>query len=373
LRAFHARVELTQAPHDRPIAELLRRSDRRVEQEGELLLSESFFTGLVGTLPRIAHAEIELKRGVGHNEMACYRFDVTLHVGRAPERYPLPPASELAQVSGAEPLIYVRDLPNARIAGIYRCLEAWQRGAELREEVQEGVEPESLCAQYPAYDVSLVQARSGEPTRFDAVLRHRERGPRGVPALPALKETALANQPVRETASQLEAELREHLRATLPEYMVPALFVQLTAFPLTPNQKIDRKALPAPDRAAPKPSEPRVAASNDLERQIAGVWQTVLHVEQVGRSENIFELGANSLLTVQAANKLSTVLGRKVSLVSMFRFPTVAALAEHLAAEQGGRADEQRKEEERGDRRKDAAERRRQLRAERAGQGARDD
>ncbi|HEY6880962.1 MAG TPA: phosphopantetheine-binding protein, partial [Polyangiales bacterium] len=91
------------------------------------------------------------------------------------------------------------------------------------------------------------------------------------------------------------------------------------------------------------------------------------------RSENIFELGANSLLTVQAANRLGTVLGRKVSLVSMFRFPSIAALAAHLAESEQPKGVAEAPNEERGDRRKDAAERRRQLRAERAAQGAKDE
>jgi natural product biosynthesis luciferase-like monooxygenase protein len=367
LRAFHTRAELTQAPATRSVPELTQRIERRLAHEGELLLAESYFAALPRSLSRIAAVDVQLKRGAAHNEMACFRFDVTLFVGVAPPRFPLPAPS---QAVDGQPVAYLRDLPNARLTGIYGSLAALQAGVDSRGDARDGVQPESLAL--PDYDVSVYQARSGDPARFDVVYRHRQRGPEGLAGLPPLAETQLANQPVREAAGDLEAELREHLRAGLPEYMIPSLFVQLSAFPLTPNQKIDRKALPAPERAAARAAEAQVPAKTDLERQIAGVWQTVLNLEQVGRNENIFDLGANSLLTVQAANRLSSLLGKKVSLVSMFRFPTVAALSEHLGVEAEPRQAEARQvEEQKDDRRKDAAERRRQLRAERAAQGAR--
>jgi hypothetical protein len=151
--------------------------------------------------------------------------------------------------------------------------------------------------------------------------------------------------------------------------MVPAAFVVLDAFPLTPNGKIDRKALPAPKRKDAPASASYAALTNELERQIAELWREMLNVERVGLRDNIFDLGANSLLTVQANNRLSAVLGRKVSLVSMFRFPTVESLAAHLG---DGKQEvvAQKRVQERADRRAEAAERRRQVRAERGTRGS---
>ncbi|HEX5660662.1 MAG TPA: phosphopantetheine-binding protein, partial [Polyangiales bacterium] len=348
LHAFHERAERTQAPAGRTAEETTTRIGRRIERDGELLLNEAWFRALPGALPRIAGADVQLKRGLAHNEMTCFRFDVVLHVGAAPARFALPPASDLASLATEPPVAYARELPNARVQA-------------------DGVEPSFALKDYDSF---VVQARSGDATRFDVVLRHRKHGPEGLPDWPASPELPATHQPARGSSSDLEPELRELLSASLPVYMIPAHFVTLPAFPLTPNQKIDRKALPSPTRAAVRVTKEQAPAKSELEQQIADVWQVVLNVEQVGREENIFELGANSLLTVQAANRLSNALGRKVSLVSMFRFPSVSALAAHLGeAARPAPSAEPRAD----DRRKDAAERRRQLRAERAAQGERDD
>jgi hypothetical protein len=148
--------------------------------------------------------------------------------------------------------------------------------------------------------------------------------------------------------------------------MIPPTFVVIDALPLTPNGKIDRKALPDPEVKATVPAAEYVAPTTDLERVIAEVWQELLAVDRVSRQGNIFDLGANSLLTMQANNRLSAVLGRRVSLVSMFKYPTVASLAAHLAGDDAPSND--KRSLERATRAEQAASRRRALRAERKDQ-----
>ncbi|HEU4881684.1 MAG TPA: amino acid adenylation domain-containing protein [Longimicrobium sp.] len=120
--------------------------------------------------------------------------------------------------------------------------------------------------------------------------------------------------------------LREHLRGRLPDYMVPAIFVALDALPTNPNGKVDRGALPEPV------VEPSAAArpQSGLERRIAKVWTEVLGIASVGLDDNFFEIGGHSMLVAKMQERLAAELGREPTVVELFQFPTVAALAAHL-------------------------------------------
>src|SRR6185312_1068664 len=100
--------------------------------------------------------------------------------------------------------------------------------------------------------------------------------------------------------------LREHLKGLLPEYMVPSAFVTLESFPLTPNGKLDRRALPAPELSG-YVSRQYEAPLGEVEEILAGIWQSLLKVERVGRNDNFFELGGHSLLIVQMLERLRRV------------------------------------------------------------------
>jgi acyl carrier protein len=117
--------------------------------------------------------------------------------------------------------------------------------------------------------------------------------------------------------------------------MVPATYVPMTSFPLTPNKKTDRKALPAPDQVLVEPQTVYVAPGNDLEQKIAEIWQQLLNVPQVGLNDNFFDLGGHSLLTVQAHRQLKEVVEKEISITDMFRFPTIRALADYLNEDNG--------------------------------------
>ncbi len=138
---------------------------------------------------------------------------------------------------------------------------------------------------------------------------------------------------VAERSRPTVEELRRHLAGTLPDYMLPGHFVHLNAFPLTPNGKIDRNALPAPGETRPELAVEFVPAANDLEKKVAAIWQEVLQLERVGVHDNFFDLGGHSLLMVQVFGKLRSTLDSSLSMVELFRFPTVRAMAESLGAE----------------------------------------
>jgi amino acid adenylation domain-containing protein len=140
------------------------------------------------------------------------------------------------------------------------------------------------------------------------------------------------------------AGLASFLRQRLPEYMVPSAFVWLSAFPVTPNRKVDRAALPPPvtgQTGSGESEEP----STGLERAIAEVWREALHVEAVGVDDNFFDLGGHSLLMIRAHARLVEALGREISIVDLFAYPSIRTLARHLAGpgdDEGFAAEEER-------------------------------
>ncbi|HSF38618.1 MAG TPA: non-ribosomal peptide synthase/polyketide synthase, partial [Thermoanaerobaculia bacterium] len=123
--------------------------------------------------------------------------------------------------------------------------------------------------------------------------------------------------------------LRSSLQERLPAYMVPAAFVNLESLPLTANGKVDRKALPAPARPHTEEGS-YIAPRNLLEQTIAEVWQEVLGLDRVGRDNNFFDAGGHSLLMIQVHARLRERLDRDLTVVELFQYPTVQALAEHL-------------------------------------------
>lgn len=130
------------------------------------------------------------------------------------------------------------------------------------------------------------------------------------------------------TGSARPDDLRAHLRRGLPEHMVPAAFVHLDRLPLTPSGKLARAALPAPEPAASE--EVYVAPRTPLEEVMAGIWGEVLRLDRVGRDQGFFELGGHSLLILRLQSRIRERTGMRVSVVDLFRFPTVASLSEHL-------------------------------------------
>lgn len=137
-----------------------------------------------------------------------------------------------------------------------------------------------------------------------------------------------------------EKTLTAHLQETLPDFMIPAHFVKMDAFPLTPNAKVDRKALPKPSdvQQDAQPIE-FIVPSNEIQQRIADAFKRVLGVERVGALDNFFKLGGHSLLAVQVHRDLKKNVAPDLSITDIYRFPSVSELAGHI---QGGtEADEQ--------------------------------
>ena len=164
-------------------------------------------------------------------------------------------------------------------------------------------EIEATLSKYEGVGEAVVIAREDEPgeKRLVAYYTHRGEGEVGAEGL------------------------RTHLKKTLPEYMVPAAYVRLEKMPLTPNGKLDRKGLPAPEGdayGARKYEEPR----GEIERTLAEIWKEVLKVERIGRQDNFFELGGHSLLAVTLVERMRQQ-GMSVDVRTLFAMPTLTELA----------------------------------------------
>ncbi len=125
-------------------------------------------------------------------------------------------------------------------------------------------------------------------------------------------------------------DLRQHLRQSLPEYMVPQYFVQIEALPLTPNGKLDRKALPAPERGAGDTGQAFVAPRTPTEREVAAIFGELLQLERLGVHSDFFDLGGHSLLAIRLMSRLGTAFAVELPLQVLFEAPTVGALAQRV-------------------------------------------
>ena len=141
---------------------------------------------------------------------------------------------------------------------------------------------------------------------------------------------------VGEEGATLDIELvMKATKARLPDYMVPSRIMVLERLPLGLNGKVDRGALPEPDRSAEMSLEEYVPPRTEVERIISEAWQQVLHLEHVSIKSNFFDLGGHSLLMMPVHSELQRRLGREMTLVELFEFPTISMLAEHLSGSVG--------------------------------------
>ncbi|RRB04983.1 amino acid adenylation domain-containing protein [Larkinella rosea] len=165
----------------------------------------------------------------------------------------------------------------------------------------------------------------------------------------AIDQCVVISQPDRNTGQRLvayvvvnraidNAVIKAYLAGKLPEYMLPSLVVQIAAFPLTFNGKIDKKALPKPEGVRPVLSSLYIAPVSPIEQTIETIWAEILQVDKVGVEDNFFELGGNSLLAISAVTLLKKRFGYTLPITKLYQQPTIKALAVFLAAEKNRKA-----------------------------------
>ncbi len=363
LNAFHTAVVLARTEPTAPLDAVASAVAKRMARESELVIDPQFFEDFASSEPSIDGISVELKHTMASNEMSNFRYDVVLRKASVSQTgvRPTPLSLRAVDASVITTLSGVRDaveaspsgirlvgLKNARVIREVRTADLLQQPtaaagrtiAEIRETVssETGLDPAEVYALGGGLEVKL-KPTPGAPERFDAVFAPRGDGWDQRPVIhrditvTQESDRALIREPrTQSVATELAGQLTVRLAAALPDYMVPDEIVVLDEMPLTPNGKIDRKALPAPllSRSAAKSRVAFAPPGNELERKISAVWQELLGHAQLGTSDNFFDLGANSLLMMQANSKLRAALGVPLSLVQMFEHPTIASLAKHL-------------------------------------------
>ncbi|MEN3329448.1 MAG: hypothetical protein V7638_4255, partial [Acidobacteriota bacterium] len=134
----------------------------------------------------------------------------------------------------------------------------------------------------------------------------------------------------RTDLAKLWSELRAFIKTKLPEYMSPGVFVALDSLPVTPNGKVDRRALPNVDESRPDLREPYLAPRDQIEERLTMLWTNVLQLKSIGVRDNFFELGGNSLLAARLFAQIANSFGKHLPLATLFLSPTIEQLANCL-------------------------------------------
>jgi len=369
LEAFHTSLELFRETPETPLPDLRQRVLLRRLHENELVIDPAFFAALQQRLPKIVRVEVHPKRGRVRNELTGFRYQAVLRIGD-----PAQPREEPEEITWldwrAEALslallrqllekdcpetLGLRNVPNARVAEpvaaarlLFAAAEGIGTAGDLRRRAAAAaagaVEPQDLWdlgLELP-YEVELGWASSEPEGCLDAVLRRRG-GAGPISALLPAPRTAFAARPPGQLTSnplqgqfarRIAPELRAFLAETLPDYMVPSSFVLLAAFPLSPNGKVDRRRLPAPDLGWRETGHPLVAPRNATEERVREIWQELLGPGPIGVDHDFFALGGHSLLATQVISRVRDSFAVDLPVRAMFEAPTVAGLAGRIDRE----------------------------------------
>jgi amino acid adenylation domain-containing protein len=349
LLAIHHAVALRDhAPAGTTAGKLREKIAQRTAQETELSLDPAWFDSLAREIPSISHIETLLRRGKQLNETTMYHYDVILHVDPAPGIITLPEPEEWknlnleqleAMLANHSTILHFSKIPDARLAAdlsFHRSLDGAAADQMLPlspTEVGNAVSAEDIysLAALSSYRAHIRWHSDGTDGLLDAVFIPLTS--RALPIWPRIQSNLtgkpLVNAPYsnKKLNHKLAPVLRKYLLAKLPEYMVPAAFVVMDSFPLTPSGKVDRTALPAPLEMNEFASVSEIIAPrNETESKLVEIWQQVLGKEQVSIEDDIFELGGDSILIFQISTR-AVRAGIALTPALIFRHRKISALA----------------------------------------------
>lgn len=360
---FYASVAYFQA-NDNTDCETFKTQVRRIaKKENELILAPHFFTDLRKSFPDLTAVEIQIKSENNENELTKYRYDVILHkLGISTEQ---PPEmiwrdwetdnlqlTDLKQQVIEMISIGWHSIPNGRLskdAAIYQWMlknshENEQKTiGELRTVLNNIHEPKGFnpadfyaIAEEIGLEVSISYS-PGKVDCFDVCFYPAGSGKSMAPSMPIVNDLLGRDNhpswidPLKNRLTKLLiSQLKQRLEEKLPEYMCPSAFMILENFPLTPSGKLDRRALPIPDRDLIINQQSLVPPKTPTEYKLSQLWMDVLGIDKIGVTEDFFHLGGHSLLATKLVSRIREEFNVALPLRSIFEYSTIARLGDEI-------------------------------------------
>src|SRR5262249_44813100 len=344
LEAYHTSVELSKASPELALGELRQRINQAQSHDKELVIDPALFGELARRWAKVGRADVALKAGAYDNELSRFRYDVTLKLGEketveAPARWLAWDAAgrwreDLAEALAQEPeaAVGLRGLRDRRVAPAVTAVRllhtpdhALAAAGQLHTACAEvgGEDPDAVIQLARRLGAALCWQGFDAAGVYAVVFNPRRGALAGLPEAPRSAYRRYANAPIRlEGEVALGRALQDYLRQSLPDYMVPATILVLDAWPLTPNGKLDRRALPVPERPTESYRAPRAPAEVLLCELVA----EVLALPRVRLDDNFFALGGDSILSILLVSRARRV-GLELTPRDIFAQPTLAALA----------------------------------------------
>ncbi len=361
LRMYHAMDYLPRASSDISLRQFIEVTDHRVRIEEEFTADPGFFYLLPSLFPQITAVDIQLREGSALNETTKYHYDVWLFIARPAEVITPDTSVDWSIVkdeAGIKQLlsgntVEITNIPNTRTAKDRALLEIMEtedpgtRIAEIKSRIatiDHGLHPDIFwtIASLNGYNAHVRWSTNGTDGMFDVVMIPRSAKLR-LPT-PAFQDDLkhsiydLARTPRQAADVSLPGDIiskwQQNLSAVLPAYMVPEDFVALQKLPLTPNNKIDKKALPKPQRNTSK-SKGHTADRklSPEEEMITAIWADVLGLQELSPEDDFFHLGGHSLLAVKVMVAIEKQTGQRLPIATLFSNPTIEKLARQLTGE----------------------------------------
>lgn len=366
LELCHAFDQLNRSGDDMTVGQFNEVVSNRVRMEEELVADPGFFYLLPRIVPAITAVDVQLRKGILLNETTNYHYDVWLYVNSSrqvekyDERYNWCDVGSVDHIKvildrSPQQIICISGIPNRRTSKDIRLAELLAESDESCTigkikswigKIDEGILPDVMWELGEQYccNTHVRWTSDGTDGCFEVVFVPGLRGA-VIPERPAAMDLAFvtADHFVRKPYSKADQSAsvdksqsdrwKTLLEQSLPGYMIPQFFVAMKRFPLTPNHKVDRKALPMPVWNTAGSDTAKNMPTTDVEKRIAKIWSESLGAANIGLDDDFFELGGHSLIAVKMMAAIEREFGKRLPLASLFEYASVRRLARLLEGE----------------------------------------